>query len=265
MYPLMLMVIDVGNTNIVVALYKKNQLQHSWRLATERRKTKYEYRIMFMEALKLKGFSIGEIQQVAISSVVPPVNPVLMDMFSYFWKIKAFLVRPGIKTGLNIKVDDPRGLGPDRIVNAVAAYHLYGGPCIIVDLGTATTVCAIDKDANFLGGVIAPGVGISVDALFAHAAKLPRIEINVPSQSIGKNTITSMQSGIFYGYVGMIEELITRIKEEIQSDALVVATGGFAEWIAQGTDIIQHIHPTLTLEGLRLLYAMNNPLKKEAT
>ncbi|MZP28382.1 type III pantothenate kinase [Heliobacterium undosum] len=259
----MLLVLDIGNTNIVCAVFDDDEQRAFWRLATDRRKTVDEYRILMLEAMEAKQIATGDIDRVAISSVVPPVNPILVKMFRDYWGLQPLLVQPGIKTGLNIKIDDPRALGPDRIVNAVAAYHIYGGPVIIVDLGTATTVCAVNEKGDFLGGVICPGIGISVEALVAHAAKLPRVEINEPEQAIGKNTVAGMQSGIYYGYVGMVDGLVRRFKNEMgessDSPVKVVATGGFGELIGRGCATVDHIHPSLTLEGLRLLYERNRP------
>ncbi|MTV48558.1 type III pantothenate kinase [Heliobacillus mobilis] len=258
----MLLVLDIGNTNIVAAIYNGDDRTDTWRLTTDRRKTVDEYRILMVEAMEAREISPNSISHVAISSVVPPVNPILVNMFRKYWGIHPLLVQPGIKTGLNIKIDDPRGLGPDRIVNAVGAYHIYGGPVIIVDLGTATTVCAVNGKGDFLGGVICPGIGISVEALVAQAAKLPRVEIAQPHQAIGKNTVEGMQSGIYYGYVGMVDGLVCRFKEELgdtDPPVQVVATGGFGELIGRGCAHVDHIHPALTLEGLRILYERNRP------
>ncbi|MCW2277383.1 type III pantothenate kinase [Heliophilum fasciatum] len=256
----MLLALDIGNTNIVAAIYHGDHLVTQWRMATDRRKTKDEYRILVIQALENSGLKKDAIEHVAISSVVPPLNPMLLSMFQEYWGIRPLIVRPGTKTGLNIKLDDSRSVGPDRIVNAVAAYHHYGGPVIIVDLGTATTFCAVNRHGDYLGGVICPGLGISTEALVAQTAKLPRIEICQPQRALGQTTEESMQSGVYFGYVGMVDGLISRFKGELGEEgqqAQVVITGGFGELIGKGCRQVDHIHPSLTLDGLRLLYERN--------
>ncbi len=192
-----------------------------------------------------------------LSCVIPPVTWILKKMSKDYFKVTAIVVGPGIKTGICIKLDNPKEVGADRIVNAIAAYDLYGGPVIIVDFGTATTFCAVDKEGNYLGGAIAPGIDISEKALSEKTAKLPKIELIDPKKAIGSNTISAMQSGIFYGYLGLTGELIRRIKKELGEDSLVVSTGGEAELIGNTSNEIDKINPFLTLEGLRLVYEMN--------
>ncbi|MDD2420904.1 MAG: type III pantothenate kinase [Heliobacteriaceae bacterium] len=256
----MLLILDIGNTNIVAALDNGTRFVATWRLTTDRFKTKDEYRFLIIEGMAGVNFPPDKIRDVVISSVVPPINSVLTATFQDYWGISPFIIQPGIKTGLNIKTDDPRGLGSDRIVNAVAAFERYGGPVIIFDLGTATTICVVNANGDFLGGAICPGIGISVEALVAQAAKLPRVEIVVPTRAIGKNTVESMQSGIYHGYVGMVEALIHRFKKELgpqENEAKVVVTGGFGQLIGQGCQLVDFVYPNLTLEGLRLLYERN--------
>ncbi|QGG49277.1 type III pantothenate kinase [Heliorestis convoluta] len=257
----MLLVLDIGNTNIVSALYNdEKKVVVTWRLQTDRHKTKDEYRILMLEALEGHSIAPDVIDGVIISSVVPPMNPLFTALFQEHWGIHPIIVQKGIKTGINLRIDDPKGLGADRIVNAVASYHLYGGPIITVDLGTATTLCAIDSRGSFLGGVICPGIGISVEALVEQASKLPRFDIARPAQAIGKTTRTSMQAGVYYGYRGLVDRLVKRFKAEMGEEgtrAKVVATGGFAQLIGQDCSEVDYIHPSLTLEGLRILYERN--------
>jgi len=255
----LLLVMDVGNSNIVMAVYQGANMIKSWRFTTDRNKTEDEYRVKVEGFLADEGLTLANFKDVVISSVVPPINPSLDRLFSRVCSFKPLFINAGIKTGLNLKVDDPRGLGADRIVNAVAAYDRFGGPLIIIDMGTATTVCAVSAKGDYLGGVICPGLGISVEALSSSAAKLPRIDIVPPVRAIGKNTVDSMHSGIYFGYVGLVDSFITRFKRELKQDALVVATGGFAPLIGKGTEMIDRIEPNLTLEGLRLLHEKNHP------
>lgn len=255
----MLLVIDVGNSNIVMAVYRQQAILQSWRFTTDRIKTEDEYRIMFEGFLSGVGLGFKDLQDVVISSVVPPLNPTLTRLFSKVCGFRPLLVGTGIKTGLKLKVDDPRSLGADRIVNAVAAYARFGGPLIIIDLGTAITVCAVNGKGEYLGGVICPGIGIAVDALSKSTAKLPFIDIIPAVTAIGKNTVDSMHSGIFFGYVGLVEGFIRRFKRELRDECTVVGTGGFAQLIGQGTDMIDYIEPNLTLDGLRILHEKNFP------
>ncbi len=255
----MLLVMDIGNSNIVMAVYKGKDLVKSWRFTTDREKTADEYRVLLESFLAGIGLTFDDLVDVVISSVVPPLNPTLERLFRGVWPYRPLFVGAGVKTGLNLKVDDPRSLGADRIVNAVAAFDRFGGPLVIIDLGTATTVCAVSAKGDYLGGVICPGLGISVDALCRSAAKLPWIDIVPPVRAVGKNTVDSMHSGIYYGYVGLVEGFIKRFKQEVGQNAHVVATGGFAPLIEQGTGMIDKVEPNLTLEGLRLLHQKNYP------
>lgn len=256
----MLLVIDVGNTNIVLGVYSDNKLIKCWRLSTSRNQTVDEYGIMICSLFTNSNLDYKQVDAIAISSVVPPVMPTLEEMAHSYFNVVPLVVGPGVKTGMPILYDNPREIGADRVVNAIAGFEQYGGPLIIVDFGTATTFCVISKKGEYMGGAITAGLGIATEALFQKAAKLPRIELVKPSKVIGRNTISSMQSGLIYGYIGQVDEIVTRIKEEIDSDAFVVATGGLSEMIANESKTINKVDPNLTLEGLRIVYYRNRPV-----
>jgi type III pantothenate kinase len=253
----MFLAIDVGNTHIMLGVYQENLIKVYWRLATRRDSTEDELGMVVKNLLQNSSLNLTDIDQIAISSVVPPLMYSLDRMARKYFELEPLIIGPGIKTGLNIVTDNPREVGADRIVNAVAALDLYGGPLVIVDFGTATTYCAISGDGDYLGGVIAPGIGISMEALFEKAAKLPRVEIMRPARVIGKDTITSMQSGIVYGFVGQVDGIVRRISAELGGDPFVVATGGFASLIARESETIREVNALLTLEGLRLISKLN--------
>jgi len=253
----MILVIDVGNTHTVVGVYDDKKLISYWRISTDLNKTEDEYGMLVKNLLSNSTLSLSDIKSVVISCVIPPVSWILKKMSIDYFKVSALIVGPGIKTGICIKTDNPKEVGADRIVNAIAAYKLYGGPVIIVDFGTATTFCAVDADGVYLGGAIAPGLEISAEALAERTAKLPKIEVTKPEHSIGSNTITAMQSGMFFGYLGLTNELIRRFKRELGEDSLVVATGGQAELIGNESKLIDKVNPLLTLEGLHMIYEMN--------
>lgn len=254
----MLLVFDVGNTNIVLGLFDRDGLATKWRIATERHRTADELGMVFKNLFDFRGYTFDQIRGVAISSVVPPLTPILTTMCHRYFDQEPLVIGPGVKTGMPIRYENPREVGADRIVNAVAALRRYGGPLVVVDFGTATTFCAISRDGQYLGGAIAPGIGISTEALFEHAAKLPRVELARPRSIIGKNTVMSMQAGIYYGFVGQLEKIVTLIKEEMgEPQAKVVATGGLARLICEGSRLVDQIDPDLTLWGLKYIYDLN--------
>lgn len=256
----MILVADVGNTNIVIGLYEGRQLLHHWRISTNRASTSDEYGILIYNLFQHVGLRLSEVEGVILSSVVPPLMFVLEQLCLNYIKKEPLIVGPGIKTGLNIRYENPKEVGADRITNAVAGIELYGAPLIIVDFGTATTFCYIDASAKYIGGAIAPGVNISTEALYQRAAKLPRIELTKPKSTVGRNTVSSMQAGIIYGFAGQVDGIVGRIREEYGGSPYVVATGGMAELIAGESRTIDTVNPLLTLQGLQLLYERNtNP------
>lgn len=254
----MIICLDVGNTNIKYAVYRGDELKLSFRVATELKKTSDEYGDQIVNILQNNGISVSEITGGIISSVVPQLDYTLEKMCALYLKIKPKLLAPGLKTGLNLKVDNAREVGADRVVNNVSAVKKYGYPLIIIDFGTATTFNAIDKKGEFIGGVIAPGIKTSLDSLVNGTAKLPRVEIERPATVIGKNTVTNMQSGIVYGFSGLVEYIVKKMKSEMNApDATVIATGGFSEIIAKEIKCIDKVDKLLTLDGLKYLYFMN--------
>ena len=253
----MLLVIDVGNTNIVLGVYKDTELLDHWRISTDRQRTTDEYGVLIRELFYLNDLRADDINAIIISSVVPPVVPTLERMCQRYFGLSPLLIGPGVKTSMDIRYDNPREVGADRIVNAVAAYEKYGGPVIIVDFGTATTFCAVDAKGVYLGGSICPGIGISTEALVQRTAKLPRIELKRTDSVICRNTIESMQAGVFYGFVGQVEGIVSRMRRELDMSARVVATGGLVVVIAPATKAIDVVEPMLTLEGLRIIYERN--------
>ncbi|MBU5454733.1 type III pantothenate kinase [Caproiciproducens sp. MSJ-32] len=257
----MILLIDVGNTNIVLGLYKEKEQLHSWRISTDLNKTSDEFSIQVMQLFTQNDLNPKEVKGIIISSVVPNIMHSLENMVRKSFKIEPIIVGPGTKTGINIRYDNPKEVGADRIVNAVAAHNKYKKDLIIIDFGTATTFCSLTKDANYLGGCITPGIRISSDALFEKAAKLPRIELEKPKNIICKNTVSSMQAGIIYGYIGQVEYIVKKMKKEMMDlgcdEPMVLATGGLANLIAKGTRIIDKVDPNLTLEGLMMMYEKN--------
>lgn len=253
----MLLLVDIGNTNIVLGVYKEEQLVYHWRISTDRQKTVDEYGLLLRQLFLANDLELEAINAVAISSVVPPLNNCLEEVILRYLQLQPLIIGPGVKTGMPISFDNPREVGADRIVNAVGAYEKYGGPCIVVDFGTATTYDAVSDKGAYLGGAIAPGVVISTEALFQHAAKLPRIELTKPNKIIGKNTVNCMQAGIVYGYIGQIEGIVQRMKRELDPKAKVIATGGLAKLFFAETESIDYYEPYLTLEGLKIIYQRN--------
>lgn len=258
----MILLVDAGNTNIVLGVHDGKKYIASWRISTDGNKTSDEYSIQVMQLFNLSGIDHKEIDGVIVSSVVPNIMHSLENMLRKCFCREPVIVGPGIKTGINIKYDNPKEVGADRIVNAVAAHEIYKKPVIIIDFGTATTFCAVKANGDYLGGCICPGIRISSDALFERAAKLPRVELEVPKNVICKNTISSMQSGILFGYIGQVEYIVKKMKQEMKKSNLteepfVVATGGLANLIAKETDSIDKVDSELTLEGLKILYEKN--------
>lgn len=259
----MLLTFDVGNTNIVMGLFKDNKLVTNWRMATDHSKSADEIGIFILQLFEHESYDYKEVKDIIISSVVPHVMYSLLHMTQKYFEKEAIVIGPGIKTGMNIKYDNPRQVGADRIVNAVAGFKKYGGPLIIIDFGTATTFCAINEKCEYLGGSILPGIKISADALYERAAKLTRVELVKPNCVICKNTTQSVQAGIIYGYVGSVDYIVGKMKEELGGgDVKVIATGGLSTLIASESKEIQIVDKMLTLDGLNYIYQLNRPVNK---
>lgn len=254
----MLLVFDIGNSNIVMGTYEGKKLMHHWRISTDRQKTGDEYGMLLNNLFHYQGIGMTDIKAIIISSVVPPLVVPMVKMCERYFHISPLVVGPQLKTGITLHYENPRSIGADRIVNVIGAYEQYGGPLIVVDIGTATTVDVVAENGDFLGGVIAPGIGTSADALFQTAAKLPRIELVPPKQIVCRNTIQAMQAGIIFGYVGQIDEIVRRMKKELALEMKVIATGGLARMIQKESKTIDRIDHFLTLTGLRVLYERNS-------
>lgn len=249
--------IDIGNTNIVLGVYKGEDLVAHWRMSTSPHRMADELAVLINAFFAHDGLSFSDVSDGIVSCVVPPLLPVFQEFCERYMHFKPLVVEPGTKTGMRILYDNPQEVGADRIVNAVAAKQMYGTPLIVIDFGTATTFDAISKEGDYLGGAIAPGVMVAAEALVQRTAKLPRVELVVPSRAIGRNTVSSMQSGIMYGYVALVEGMVARLRGELGGQARCIATGGLAEHIAYQTTAIEAVDQNLTLEGLKLLYKLN--------
>jgi type III pantothenate kinase len=268
----MLLVLDVGNTNTVLGVYTtdengtagQGELQAHWRVTSTRTQTVDEYGVLFRNLFAMKNIDPDVIKGIVISSVVPPMDSTLREVCERYFSVKPMFIEPGVKTGMPVHYDNPAEVGADRIVNSVAAFEKYGGPCIVVDFGTATTFDAVSAKGEYLGGVIAPGIGISAEALFMRTARLPRVDIRKTPKVIGTNTVGSMQSGLYHGYVGLVDGILERMLDEL-GKAKVVATGGLAPLIGTGSKFITEIDDMLTLEGLRIIWDRNTTHQKKST
>jgi type III pantothenate kinase len=275
----MLLVLDVGNTNTVLGMFGRaaesrpgadagdspryERLVANWRVATRQGSTVDEYGVLFRNLFSMAGLEVKSIHGIVISSVVPPLDPVLRQVCEKYFDSKPLFIEPGIKTGMPVHYDNPAEVGADRIVNGVAAFEKYGGPCIIVDFGTATTFDCVSAKGEYMGGVICPGIGISADALFSRTARLPRVEIRKPARVIGTNTVGSLQSGLYYGYLGLVDGILELLLGELGKDTRVIATGGLGPMIGTGSKYIKHVDDFLTLEGLRLIWERNSAARRD--
>ena len=254
----MILTLDIGNTNIKTALFEGMEMRQYWRISTDRQRSSDELGLLLMNLLQYNRIDRGQIDGIMMSSVVPQINFTVEHMCRNYFGIEPMKIEPGVRTGINIKYENPRELGSDRIANAVAAYELYGGPCITIDFGTATSFGVISERGEFLGGAICPGLKLAADALTERAAKLPRFELTTPESVIGRSTVTNMQAGIVYGYIGQVNYLIERMKKELNAPhAKVIATGGLAVLVAEESNVIDVMDGLLTLKGLCLIHAKN--------
>jgi type III pantothenate kinase len=263
----MLLTLDVGNTNTVLGLYRfaSDELITHWRVSTLRTQTADEYGVLFLNLFAMRKVEAGEVSAIIISSVVPPLESTLRQVCERYFNLKPMFVEPGIKTGMPILVDNPTEVGADRLVNSVAAFARYGGPCVVVDFGTATTFDMVSAKGEYLGGAIAPGLAISAEALFARAARLSRVDVKKPAKVVGTNTVAAVQSGLYYGYIGLVDGILERILNETQGPDLaapkIIATGGLAHLIVDDSRFIETVDDMLTLDGLRLIYERNRVAK----
>ncbi len=253
----MLLAVDIGNTNVTSGIFEGEKLCATWRMATDVNRMPDEYAVLMLDLLRHRGVDIANIKEGALSCVVPPLQATFHEVFQKYFNIVPLVVGPGVKTGIRIRMDNPREVGTDRIANAAGAHSLYSGPVIVVALGTATVFDTVSREGDYLGGAVAPGIGIAADALFTRTAALPRVELVRPKKAIGTNTVLAMQSGIIFGYAGLIDSVVTRILEELGEKATVVATGGYSSIIAKETKVIDKVNPNLTLIGIRVIHEIN--------
>lgn len=254
----MLLVIDIGNTNLTLGVYDGENILHHWRLATDQARMPDEYGLQFLALLAHAGHSSAELTGICLASVVPQLTQRLVQACREYLGMEPLIVDTGVKTGIRIRYEDPKAVGADRVADAVAAFRLHGGPACIVDFGTATTFSALTKDGEYLGGAITAGINLAADALFTHAAKLQRIDLQRPPSVIGRNTVQAMQSGLLFGYVCMTEGMVARFRAELGSETKVIATGGLAELVARETNVVDVLAPWLTLDGLRIIWELNH-------
>ncbi len=253
----MLLAVDIGNTNITFGVFEGEELRATWRMYTRLNQMADEYAVTLLNLLRHQGIEVSDINEVVISCVVPPLRGTFTQLFQRYFDTSPLVVGPGIKTGIRIRMDNPREVGSDRIANAAAAHSLYTNPVIVVAMGTATAFDTVSKEGDYLGGAVAPGIAIAAEALFTRTAALPRVEFVRPEHAIGTNTIAAIQSGLIFGYAGLIEGVVSRIQKELGEKAMVVATGGYADLVARETEVIDKVNPDLTLIGLRLINKMN--------
>jgi type III pantothenate kinase len=253
----MLLAIDIGNTETTFGVFDGEELRATWHMATDIHRRADEYAALLLNLMRQQGIDIANIKAIVLCSVVPPLISTFGELFQRYFHVKPVVIGAGVKTGVSIRMDNPREVGADRIVNAAAAHHLYGGPVIVTDLGTATTFDTVSKEGDYLGGAIAPGIMTGAEALSTRTSMLSRVELVRPKRAIGTSTIAAMQSGIIFGYVGLIEGIVARIQKELGEKAKVIATGGYASLIAKETKVFDEVNPALTLIGLRLIYEMN--------
>ena len=253
----MLLAVDIGNTNVTFGVFEGEKLVNTWRMATDASKMPDEYAVFLLNLISMAGLEPSKIHGIAMCSTVPPLISVFQEMFAGYFKVPLLTLGPGTKSGVRIRFDNPREVGPDRIANSAAAHQLYDGPVIVVDIGTATTFDIVSRDGDFIGGVIAPGITDAARALFTRAAALPQVELVAPKQVIGSNTVAGMQSGIIFGYAGLIEGIVARINRQLGEKAHVVATGGYAQLVVNETPVIDEVNADITLIGLMLIYLMN--------